>query len=296
MKTLSHLMSALPLAFALFAGVALAADLEAGLKVPLPAQAPMTEEVADLGNVRLHYWDTGGPGETIVFLHPGSGSAEFYPYQQPFFAKAGYRVISYSRRNQYKSGLGSDTDTFFAVDDLLAILKFLKVERFHAVGNALGGYIGIDLALLQPDRLKSLTLASSMMGISEPDYQKTLEALRPKPFLQLPLAVQELGPSYRAVNPAGVTEWNTRHDRADKRAPGRFRNKFTWETIGKLKVPMMLMTGDADLWIPPALLREIAPKFPNSQIVVVPGAGHSIQWEQPDAFNEAVLNFIRGKQ
>ena len=65
----------------------------------------MTEGMADLGNVRLAYWDTGGSGEAIVFLHPGSGSAEFYPYQQPVFARAGYRVISYSRRGQCGSDL-----------------------------------------------------------------------------------------------------------------------------------------------------------------------------------------------
>ena len=60
--------------------------------------------------MKLWYWDTGGPGEVVVFLHPGSGSAEFFAYQQPVFAKAGYRVISYSRRGQFRSELGSDTD------------------------------------------------------------------------------------------------------------------------------------------------------------------------------------------
>ncbi|HTB41219.1 MAG TPA: alpha/beta hydrolase, partial [Reyranella sp.] len=77
---------------------ALAADPDMGLRTPLPAQVPMTEGIADLGNVKLWYWDTGGAGEVVVFLHPGSGSAEFFPYQQPVFAKAGYRVICYSRR------------------------------------------------------------------------------------------------------------------------------------------------------------------------------------------------------
>ena len=71
-----------------------------GLTTPIPAQAPMTEGIADLGHVRLSYWDTGGTGEAIVLLHPGSGSGEFYPHQQPAFAKAGYRTICYSRRGQ----------------------------------------------------------------------------------------------------------------------------------------------------------------------------------------------------
>jgi len=274
---------------------AFAADPDANLKMPFPAPVAMTEGLADLGNVKLWYWDTGGPGEAVVFLHAGSGSSEFYPYQQPVFAKAGYRVISYSRRGQYKSELGSDLDSFYAADDLLHLMDFLKVDRFHAVGNALGGYFGLDIAISHPGRLRSLVLASSMMGIVELDYTRQMNALRPKTFEELPLAVQEIGPSYRAANPTGLAEWNARHDRAAQRAPARLHNKFTWDALGKLKTPVLLMTGDADLWIPPYMLRQVAAKIPGSQLVVVPEAGHNIQWEQPQAFNDAVLAFIRGK-
>ena len=267
-----------------------------GLKTPLPPQAPMTEGIADLGNTKLYYWDTGESGEAVVFLHPGSGSAEFFPYQQPVFATAGYRVISYSRRGQYKSEMGSDTDTFFVLDDLLALLKHLGVGKFHAVGTALGGYVGLDAALSHPERVQSLVLACSMMGISEPDYVKTLESLRGKAFDALPLQLKELGPSYRAANPAGVAEWTARQERSGTRSQFRLRNKFTWAALATLKVPVLLMTGDADLWIPPWLLKQVAGKFPGSKVVVVPDSGHGVQWEQPEIFNDTVLDFIRGKQ
>ena len=279
--------------FATAAVPARAADPDAGLRTPLPPQAAMTEAVADLGNTKLWYWDTGGPGEVVVFLHPGSGSAEFYPYQQPFFASAGYRAISYSRRGQFKSERGSDVDTFLAIDDLLALLKFLKVDKFHTVGNALGGYVGLDVALSEPQRVQSLVLAGSMMGISEPDYVKALQSLRPTEFGALPHTLKELGPSYRAANPQGVAEWETRQQRSGKQSPFRLRNKFTWATLAELKVPTLLMTGDADLWIPPSLLRQVAGKFPNSTVAIVPDAGHALQWEQSALFNELVLDFIR---
>ncbi len=266
-----------------------------GLITPIPTQAPMTEGIADLGHVRLWYWDTGGTGEAIVLLHPGSGSGEFYPYQQPAFAKAGYRVISYSRRGQYKSEIGTDADTYFAADDLLNLMAYLKVDKFHAVGNALGGYVGLDIAMSHPDRLQSLVLACSMMGISEPEFAKTLQSLRPKGFEELPTDVKELGPSYRAANPAGVAEWKNLHDRSGTRSPVRLRNKFTWQTLAALTVPTLLMTGDADLWIPPYLLRQVGEKFSNSTVVIIPDSGHGAQWEQPEIFNNTVLEFIRAK-
>ncbi|MGE4048108.1 MAG: hypothetical protein AB7F35_24845, partial [Acetobacteraceae bacterium] len=43
--------------------------------VPIPPQAPATEGVADLPGTRLYYWDTGGPGRTVVLLHAGTQSA-----------------------------------------------------------------------------------------------------------------------------------------------------------------------------------------------------------------------------
>jgi len=58
-------------------------------------------------------------------------------------------------------------------------------------------------------------------------------------------------------------------------------------------VPTLLVTGDADLWIPPYMLRQVGEKIANSKVVVVPNSGHAVQWEQPEIFNNAVLDFIR---
>lgn len=290
--TASLLIGALAASLLLAASPVAAADPDMGLRIPIPTQAPATEGLADLGTVKLWYWDTGGTGEAVVFLHPGSGSAELYPYQQPVFVNSGYRVISYSRRGHFKSELGRDVDTFFAVDDLLALMDHLKVDTFHVVGNALGGYVALDVALSRPERVRSLVLASSMMGIAEPEYQKTLQALRPKPFAELPPEFQELGPSYRAANPAGVAEWKARHERSAGRAPVRLRNALTWQAIATLKVPTLLMTGDADLWIPPFLLLQIGDRFPGGEVTIVRDAGHAIQWERPEMFNAYVLDFI----
>src|SRR5690348_18082196 len=67
--------------------------------VPIPEQVSAQEGMAEIPGARLGYWDTGGTGETIVFLHPASGSALVWLYQQPVFAKAGYRVIARSEEH-----------------------------------------------------------------------------------------------------------------------------------------------------------------------------------------------------
>jgi len=253
----------------------------------------MTDGMADLGNVRLRFWDAGGGGgEAVLLLHPGSGSADVYRHQRTVSAEAGFRVVAYSRRGQGGSELGSDAATCFAVDDLFALMDRLGLERAHLVGNALGGFVALDAALTRPGRVRSLVLACSMMGIDEPDYQATSKSLRPPAFDALPATVKELGPSYRAGDPAGVAAWQALHERAGKGQPVRLRSRLTWAAIATLQVPVLLLTGDADLWIPPALLRRVALKFSNSRVAIVADAGHSAQWEQPAAFNRLVLDFL----
>jgi hypothetical protein len=145
----------------LHVGPAHAQDSMNALLTPLPPQAPATEGLADLGDAKLWFWDTGGPGEAVVFLHPNSGSHEFYPHQQPAFAKAGYRAISYSRRGRYQSEAGENPRESIPADDILNLMKHLKVEKFHLVGNAAGGSIALDVAISHPDRVLSLVVASA---------------------------------------------------------------------------------------------------------------------------------------
>ena len=152
---------------------------------------------------------------------------------------------------------------------------------------------GLDHARRPRDHLG--LIPAPRVEIAEPQFLKTLQSLRPKAFEQLPEEVKELGPSYRAANPAGVAEWKKRHERAGTRSPVRLRNTITWDLLAMLRVPALLMTGDADLWIPPYLLRQVGERIPNSTVVIVPDCGHAVQWEQPEMFNDAVLDFIRTK-
>ena len=71
------------------------------------------------------------------------------------------------------------------------------------------------------------------------------------------------------------------------------RNRVTFSLLEGIKVPTLLITGDADLYSPPAVLRMFSARIKNSESVVVPEAGHSAYWEQPEIFNRTVLAFIQ---
>lgn len=263
------------------------------MRRPIPQQAPAREGTAQLRDVKLWVSDTGGDGPAVVFSHPTTGSGLIWQYQQPVFAKAGYRVISYSRRGYYGSDAGPKDNPGSAAEDLRELMDVLKVDRFHAIGLAAGGIFTMDFALSYPERLLSLTEACTIMGIEDEEYLAISNGLRPKGFTDMPQSFREVGPSYRATNPEGVKAWTElEHKAIHANVAQKRNNKITLAALKTMKVPTLILTGDADLFTPPAVLRIYAEHLPNYEAVVIPESGHSVYWEQPDAFNKTVLAFI----
>lgn len=274
-----------------------AATADALTPMPVPAQVPVTEAVAELSGTRLHYWDTGGNGPALVLLHPATGSALTWVYQQPAFAKAGYRVIGYSRRGYFGSAPASKDDPGIGAEDLHQLVAHLDIDKFHAVSSAAGGSIATDYALAHPERLLSLVVTSNAAGVRAGEIARLAASLLPDGFDRMPPEFRELGPSYRVANPGGVRQWLDLERKAHSSEPvrQRFGNVISAEQLNTIKIPTLLMTGDADLYTPPALLRMIAAQIPGSEVVIVPDTGHAIYWERPDVFNRVVLDFI-GRQ
>jgi pimeloyl-ACP methyl ester carboxylesterase len=262
--------------------------------VPMPPQAPVKEGIAELADTRLWFWDTGGPGEPIVLLHPASGSGLIWGYQQPVFAKAGYRVISYSRRGYYGSAPADRAKPGIASEDLHHLVEFLGLGKFHIVASAAGGSIASDYAFSHPDRLLSLTVSSNQFGVVDGDISAAGARIRPKIWDEVPVEIREVGPSYRARNPEGFRQWvelERKSGLVDSfRQP--LKNRITEAMLASLKVPTLVICGAADLATPPSIARMIAAKIPNAELVVAPEAGHSVYWEEPEVFNRAVLTFV----
>jgi pimeloyl-ACP methyl ester carboxylesterase len=261
---------------------------------PMPEPVPAIEGMAPVPGGQVWYWDTGGDGQAVVFVHPNAGSGLSWAYQQPAFAKAGYRVIGYSRRNFYKSDLASAENPGIASEDLHHLVAFLNLGMFHLVSVAAGGGIATDYALSHPERLRSLTICSRTAGVSKGAVSAAVSAVKPEQWSGLPRWFQEVGPSYRVANPEGLKRWIEINRLSEARKGGRQRsaNVITTEKLNAMTVPTLLMTGTADFTAPPSIMRLVARQIPSSELVIISEAGHSIYWEQPDVFNRIVLDFI----
>jgi len=262
--------------------------------VPLPAQVPAREGMAELPGVRLWFWDTGGTGTPIVLLHPASGSALIWGYQQPVFAKAGYRVIAYSRRGYFNSEAGDRANPGIGSEDLQHLADHLGLGKFHLVASAAGGSIASDYSFSHGDRLLSLTVSSNQFGLAEGEITAAGARIRPRIWDEMPVEYRELGPSYRAVNPDGYRLWVEleRKSGFDTAVRQRLANRITEAMLGGLKVPTLVISGAADLATPPSIARMLAARIPGSEMVVAAESGHSVYWEAPEVFNSAVLEFM----
>lgn len=261
---------------------------------PTPAQVAAREGMAKLGDYSVGYWDTGGSGEPVVLLHPASGSAQVWLYQQPVFAQAGYRVIAYSRRNYYNSDSAPADNPGSGSADLQLLADFLQLDKFHLLGSAAGGSVAADYALSHPERLLSLTISSNNLAAAQGYIAEAANSIKLAEWDELPRWFRELGPSYRAANPAGVAKWDELNciSETGRGARQKFVNTVTPEKLETLRVRTLLLTGAADMFTPPSIMRKIARHIPNAEMIIVPECGHSAYWEQPELFNRIVLEFI----
>jgi len=246
------------------------------------------EKTVMVNGVRIAYFGAGA-GEPVVLLHPASGGKAMFEKQHEPLRSAGYRVITVDRRG-YGGSAGSAPEGT-AANDLHELFTQLKLDPVHLIGAAAGGGIAIDYALSYPDQVRSLTIANSLGGVQDESYREMLRRLMPEPFSKMPVEFRELGPAYRAADPEGVARWLSLSGRKSA-AQTAMNNKITFDALSKLTVPVLLLTGDADLYAPPATLRLFAKALPGAESVVIGGAGHSAFWERADEFNKAVIRFF----
>lgn len=251
---------------------------------------------ADLPGVKLWFVDTGG-GVPLVLLHPNTGTVAIWEPQMSAFAQAGYRVIAFDRRGWGKSTAEPAAGAPGSIaGDLHALAEHLKLDRFHLLGVAGGGFIALDYAAWHPERVRSLVVGASTGAIEDPEIAEFIARIAIPDIRKQSAHYREIGASYRGSNPEGTRRWIEIDEHA--RQPGAgfqppLRTPNTLAKIAAIPAPTLIIAADADLLAPPALMRLWARHLRNYEWAEIHDAGHAMAWEQPGAFNDKVLDFIR---
>jgi pimeloyl-ACP methyl ester carboxylesterase len=254
-----------------------------------------------------------GQGDPVVLVHGTLGDYRSWELQMDAFART-HRVISYSRRYHYPNHCdGSETDYSAALhgDDLAAFLDGIGLDSAHIVGNSYGAYTALFLALRQPEKVKTLTLA-------EPPIFPLLDE-SPEGGPLRDAFLREVWEPAGAVLQRGEAEHGVRvfvdgvvadgaFDQFSPEVQGllldnscEFKAETTsddfWthvsrEDVRKVQAPTLLLSGENTRRMFRLIVDELDRWMPNSDYVIVPESTHEIPADAPDEYNKIVLGFL----
>jgi pimeloyl-ACP methyl ester carboxylesterase len=260
---------------------------------------------ASVNGTELHYVDTGGPGETLLFSHGLLWNTTLFAPQMAAFRDR-YRCVAYDHRGQ---GLSADDtrrtiDVDLLTDDAVALIETLDLGRVHFCGLSMGGFVGMRLAVRHPRLLRSLVLCDTS---AEPEPVENVPR-----YKRMNRAARWLGP--RVVMPqvmpilfgkTALTDPARADDRREWQGELNKNRRSIWRAVNgvltrepilselpKIGAPTLVIVGDEDVATDPAKAQRIASGIPGARLVVIPQAGHSSTVEQPAAVNAAIERFL----
>ena len=260
--------------------------------------------VAERQDVSIFFEDQG-TGPCILFAHSYLCSGAMWAAQAEYLSSS-YRTVNVDLRGHGRSShAGPGLTIYDLVDDHLAVLDELGIERAVWAGLSIGGMIALRAALTAPERVSALVLADTSAA-TEP----ALPVLRYRAmgmgtrvagldlFLNRIMTLM-LGSTTRRGNPELVAEWRRRI--GGVHVPSilnlmkpLFGRDSVLERLDEIRVPSLVLVGEEDRAQPPARSREIANGLPNAELVVVPEAGHLAAVEQPEVVSETMRDFLVG--
>lgn len=253
---------------------------------------------------QIRYREAGEKGGLpVVFIHAFPLSKDMWAPQLSALAK-GRRLVSYDLRGH---GPADPGDGLYTMDlyaaELFELMDTLGIERAVLVGLSMGGYVALRAASMKPARLRGLVLAdtraepdtnqakamraAAMASIAEKGMGPFADEFVKNLFSPAALAagrpcVEEAKRIMKANKPLGV--------RGALLALAARMDAAPW--LPEIKVPTLVVVGEDDALTPRANSETIAKAVPGARLAVIPRAGHLSNLENPDAFNQALDEFL----
>jgi pimeloyl-ACP methyl ester carboxylesterase len=260
--------------------------------------------------VNLHY-EEAGSGTPMVFVHEYAGDHRSWEMQLRFFARR-YRCIAFAARGYPPSDVPSDPEKYSqdrATDDIAAVIKGLNLGKAHVVGLSMGGFATLHLGLRYPQLARSLTAAGVGYGAQpgkrdqfRAEVDATADRIAAEGMWKMARTYGR-GPTrlvFEEKDPRGYAEFMSQlseHDTdgavltmrgVQRERPSLFELEAAFR---KLALPTLVICGDEDdPTLEPGLFLKRT--IPTSALLVMPRCGHTMNIEDPDAFNRGVLDFI----
>jgi pimeloyl-ACP methyl ester carboxylesterase len=242
---------------------------------------------------RLHYELHGSPNSPPLILLEGmGGDIPGWRRNIPHLAKE-LRVIAYDFRGNGGSDAPDEPMTMATfVDDTIALLNELGIERSHVYGQSFGGMVAQELALAHPERVRSLILACTYPGGSHA-VRRSATVPVGEPWRQL------YAPGFPDRHPEHVAEdlrvgsENPQKPHAGRRQWEAMQAFDAYDRLPQIRVPTLVLHGTEDLVVPVDNARILAERIHGAELALLEGAGHVYHSERSEEADVLVLDFTR---
>jgi pimeloyl-ACP methyl ester carboxylesterase len=259
---------------------------------------------ADVNGQRLYY-EVQGEGDPLFLIMGLAGDTVAWALQVGEWSKT-HKVIVFDNRDV---GQSSYADGPYEIADMaadaLALADHLELDAFDLIGLSMGGMIAQEIALQAPQRVRTLTLAVTLGGLGrygqaksklmgdqaarmsrEEQVDNLLLLTMSEDFYENPESVEWLrGMMLSNPHPQDVEGFRRQLD-----AIGRFDLR---DRLGDIQVPTHVIGAEHDVLVPPWKSTELAELIPGAKLTMLPRAPHMVSIENAEAFNSAVLDYIR---
>ncbi len=260
--------------------------------------------IRDSGYIKVDggklYYEAAGKGENLVLLHDGIVPSGIWDEQFLVFAKD-YRVVRYDRRTYGRSS--APVAPYSHIEDLNQLFVQLKIEGAVVFGMSSGGKLAIDFTLKYPAKVKSLVLVGAIVsgydysshllsrgGRIDQSYYSDPQKLLKYIFDEDPYEIysENIHAKEKIRKIFGGNPQLNRENGFEALPADRPAVKF----LSEIKVPTLILAGEYDIPDVHTQAGVINVGIENSKREIIPKSGHLIPIEQPDLFNEAVMNFL----
>ena len=260
----------------------------------------------DLINGFTMAYDDNGVGPAVLLIHGFPLNRRMWLPQVEALAAEGYRVIAPDLRGFGESDVpGNSYSMGRFADDMIALLDHLGIERAVVIGMSMGGYVLLNMLERYRERIAAACFIVTRSGADdEAGKAKRLAMARDVAtfgsqvvsdiFAKLLFADETL--KKRPELPAQVACWMRATDPLGL-AGGLLAmagREDSTPLLGNLHLPALVIGAEEDRAMPIENVSVFTAALPQSTSCIIPGAGHMVNMEQPEAFNACLLGFLKG--
>lgn len=246
------------------------------------------------------YYEEHGQGFPLLIAHGFTGTTRSWAPQVEALSRR-YRFILYDMRGHGQTDSPHELSAYsmdILIEDQYRLLRLLGIEQAVVGGLSLGGSVAMRFYFKHPGMVRALVLADTAPGFRNPQG-KSLQAWN-EDWLAVADLLEKQGMAGYLKSEHAKLDYYTTPEIMLKHDPiglaninrGVMLNQFMLP-LEEMKVPALLICGDKDTeYLGSA--EYMSQHIPVAQKVIIKNAGHGANVDQPEAFNCAILDFLKG--